>query len=917
MFSKKHLIIIFSLAIVCTSAYPFAWQLGRILFSAFIKGITKEVVHIGAAAASSAIISANKKVGDKIELAKPLQQASIEIKQEDEASKGEIEQVKSPNAIEKVLNALSTIQTVPFSEQDQKTVSERSTLLLYKPKFFESKAPQQVTYSQAPTSSYYLAEVPAQFSTTAIQAKTNSFDISNIPVGQIGGFNIAVGTDFISLFMLAYDCCKFISEQIIEASSKPPKEKPYPALTSNDYKFFKDKTVPASSVFERLKSLWASNNYEFHFKNFVFYQYQFYQFESFLNYARLSPEWKSHLQNLIACLEDDEDLDFEMRGVPGFGSYFPAPLIDYSQAAVNQLGRLWQRMTNAKENPLHLAPSLFLIFLREELALVCEREEQAKKECLAQAQKSFDLYVEKQNKHKENVLEYAKENVNTNAKLVENNSALLNFYAKEYQTQTCSFAEQLEKISSENSEVAHIDESSFQDILYDEELLDFAQNWMEQAHQNVKKENFLAAERFDQRLEALYNFVAGNKASYQNHYTISSQIVSFFGLADNRWQHYDSLSGTILQHQAHKEIESLLQNLQTAQKFLGGNLNISHFLNLAARACEGAVKYNLDDEFEAAYMALDVGQAFLALAEGYSSLTAGRNIDKEILSATDLGAEQRFKTIVDSWKEIQNQNNLLTINSYTNQIQGTAFALAKLISYMRTDEEWDEVWCSSTQKTKARLIEEYILDSDASPDSSQKTSYFWESLLDEERVSQKLAINQNNARPLITPLEEILQQTLSALHEIQKQEKEKKEAHIENENSNELPDPDDDPEAPEEFKELVKALLRGASFIIIKGRKYTRHAIERIVPPTKKVIEELHKRALGKGYSIGSDKYKGYMQPRGVPPSAIEDAIKNGKVCPRDAIQGTTRIEGKFVTAIINDFGDVVSAWAKKVFFKK
>lgn len=104
----------------------------------------------------------------------------------------------------------------------------------------------------------------------------------------------------------------------------------------------------------------------------------------------------------------------------------------------------------------------------------------------------------------------------------------------------------------------------------------------------------------------------------------------------------------------------------------------------------------------------------------------------------------------------------------------------------------------------------------------------------------------------------------------------------------------------------------------INGRKYSGHALERMAPDTPDIRAQLHTRAQeiakGKGYVPGTREYsdfiKKYVQPRNVPPSVIEDAIKNGVKTAGNQIN-TWKFETGDVTVIINNLGDVITVIPK------
>lgn len=70
----------------------------------------------------------------------------------------------------------------------------------------------------------------------------------------------------------------------------------------------------------------------------------------------------------------------------------------------------------------------------------------------------------------------------------------------------------------------------------------------------------------------------------------------------------------------------------------------------------------------------------------------------------------------------------------------------------------------------------------------------------------------------------------------------------------------------------------------IKGRFYTKHALERMAPATKEVLEELERRALQHGYPKGSTKFNNYIKPRGIPPSIVEVVINSTPATKKNAV---------------------------------
>ncbi|NPC94028.1 transposase [Bacillus sp. WMMC1349] len=106
----------------------------------------------------------------------------------------------------------------------------------------------------------------------------------------------------------------------------------------------------------------------------------------------------------------------------------------------------------------------------------------------------------------------------------------------------------------------------------------------------------------------------------------------------------------------------------------------------------------------------------------------------------------------------------------------------------------------------------------------------------------------------------------------------------------------------------------------IAGRKYSRHALERMAPKTPEVKANLTSRAIKiaieKGYKPKSKEYlnfiKEYVDPRNVPPSVIENAIKNGKKLS-GKYKGTFTRETKDVKVVLNENGDVITVMPKTI----
>ncbi len=99
--------------------------------------------------------------------------------------------------------------------------------------------------------------------------------------------------------------------------------------------------------------------------------------------------------------------------------------------------------------------------------------------------------------------------------------------------------------------------------------------------------------------------------------------------------------------------------------------------------------------------------------------------------------------------------------------------------------------------------------------------------------------------------------------------------------------------------------------VVINGRKYTEHALERMAPNTDAVCEELSKRALAKGLVPGTDKFRDYVRPRDIPPMVVEETINSVKPVPH-ADPNKVYYYGDDITVIANLNGDVITAYPKK-----
>ncbi|MGM5471500.1 T7SS effector LXG polymorphic toxin [Bacillus pumilus] len=105
---------------------------------------------------------------------------------------------------------------------------------------------------------------------------------------------------------------------------------------------------------------------------------------------------------------------------------------------------------------------------------------------------------------------------------------------------------------------------------------------------------------------------------------------------------------------------------------------------------------------------------------------------------------------------------------------------------------------------------------------------------------------------------------------------------------------------------------------IINKRKYSQHALERMAPNIPEVRATLTKRALKKADELGyrpqtkdfNDFIKKYVDPRDIPPSVIEDAIKNTHKVPGHR-KGTFVHDTQDVRVVINELGDVITVIPK------
>ena len=105
---------------------------------------------------------------------------------------------------------------------------------------------------------------------------------------------------------------------------------------------------------------------------------------------------------------------------------------------------------------------------------------------------------------------------------------------------------------------------------------------------------------------------------------------------------------------------------------------------------------------------------------------------------------------------------------------------------------------------------------------------------------------------------------------------------------------------------------------IINGREYSQHAMERMAPNTPSVRAELSRRAEAlaesKGLKVGTLEYyqfcQKYVDPRNIPSSVIEDAIRNTTAVP-GYTAGTFVHQTADVTVIVNEMGKVITVIPK------
>ena len=104
----------------------------------------------------------------------------------------------------------------------------------------------------------------------------------------------------------------------------------------------------------------------------------------------------------------------------------------------------------------------------------------------------------------------------------------------------------------------------------------------------------------------------------------------------------------------------------------------------------------------------------------------------------------------------------------------------------------------------------------------------------------------------------------------------------------------------------------------INGRRYSQHALERMAPDTPQVRAELYTRATKlaqeRGFLPGTTQYSKfvdkYVNPRGIPPSVVENAILHGTKSLGNTVNTYLYITDD-VGVIVNSQGDVITVYPK------
>jgi hypothetical protein len=95
----------------------------------------------------------------------------------------------------------------------------------------------------------------------------------------------------------------------------------------------------------------------------------------------------------------------------------------------------------------------------------------------------------------------------------------------------------------------------------------------------------------------------------------------------------------------------------------------------------------------------------------------------------------------------------------------------------------------------------------------------------------------------------------------------------------------------------------------IRGRLYSKHALERMAPPTKEVIAELEQRAIAQGFERRTREFDNYIKPRNISPDLVEETIATGRISRRSK-PGTVKYLGpKNLIVITGDQGAVITTY--------
>ncbi|MEK4171448.1 hypothetical protein MHI22_07745 [Lysinibacillus sp. FSL L8-0312] len=220
-------------------------------------------------------------------------------------------------------------------------------------------------------------------------------------------------------------------------------------------------------------------------------------------------------------------------------------------------------------------------------------------------------------------------------------------------------------------------------------------------------------------------------------------------------------------------------------------------------------------------------------------------------------------------------------------------------------------------------------ESTATPDGlapyvvlGSKMSYalFIEDYLKLSDANAPIKENFEAALSLINPVRKV-KKGEEALESIKNMEKVIEETYDLANNSKKAKDAQSTQKEIDQLGEYVKKLDKGTSknetgWDIprgggeIDGRRYSEHALERMAPNLIQVNVELEKRALEKGLKPGTKEFEKFVDPRGVPPMVVEDAIRNVIPTPGNR-PNTLKYDGEAVTVITNTNGDVITVIPK------